>query len=114
MAKVVNKSFLNLVHTHYWKLIESGDLRPGSPESEILFTSIRVSLSPYRVDLVDYKFIRQHIKYADRQHADLVSPEECNLNVDEKLDDLGTRVSAEVEATASHDFDPKNWEAELP
>jgi hypothetical protein len=57
MAKVVNQIFLTLVYNNYWKLIEEGELRPGSPESEVLFTSIRVSLSPYRANLVDFEFV---------------------------------------------------------
>jgi hypothetical protein len=59
MSKVVNSAFLNLVTANYWKLMESGDLRPGSKESEINLTSIRVSLSQYSCDLRDFKTVRQ-------------------------------------------------------
>jgi hypothetical protein len=57
MAKVVNQAFLNLVYQNYWKLIEEGKLRPGSQESDVLLTSIRVSLSPYRADLQDFAYV---------------------------------------------------------
>jgi len=74
MAKVVNHAFLNIVNYHYLSLIERGDLRPGSVESEILLTSIRASLSPYRTDLVDYKFIKAHVKHADAMKPELRAP----------------------------------------
>merc|ERR1719181_2122132 len=61
MAKVVNQCFLTLVYTNYWKLIEDGKLRPGSPESDLLLTSVRVSLSPYRADLVDYDWLHDKV-----------------------------------------------------
>jgi hypothetical protein len=61
MAKVVNEIFLNMVYCNYWKLIEHGMLRPGSPESEVLLTSVRVSQSPYRADLVDYKYLLNEV-----------------------------------------------------
>jgi len=82
MAKVVNSCFLNLVNHNYWKLIDRGDLRPGSVESEILFTSIRVSLSPYRVDLVDYNFVRYQIDRADDNEGGLLGAEEAVVEVD--------------------------------
>jgi len=57
MAKVVNQVFLSMVFQNYWNLIEEGELRPGSPEAEVLLTSIRMSLSPYRADLVDFNYV---------------------------------------------------------
>jgi sodium/hydrogen exchanger 10/11 len=63
MAKVVNSCFLNLVYANYWKLIENGNLRPGSAESETLLTSVRVSLSPYRVDLMDFNVLQDHFQF---------------------------------------------------
>jgi sodium/hydrogen exchanger 10/11 len=57
MAKIINKCFLELVLKNYWDLIEEGDIRPGSTESEVLFTSVRVSMSPFTADLRDYKYI---------------------------------------------------------
>eukprot|EP00971_Amphidinium_carterae_P232399 4611823-Amphidinium_carterae.1 len=44
MAQVVNRAFLSLVNVHYWKQIESRDLRPGSDEAKTLLTSIQVAL----------------------------------------------------------------------
>jgi len=57
MAKVVNHCFMTMVYNKYWHLIDEGFLRPGSPEADALFTSVRVSLSPYRADLTDYDHI---------------------------------------------------------
>lgn len=57
MAKVVNHCFLTLVYNNYWKLIERGKLRPGGPESEVLLTSVRISLSPYHPDLKDFVYV---------------------------------------------------------
>mmetsp|Transcript_7852 Transcript_7852/g.17247 ORF Transcript_7852/g.17247 Transcript_7852/m.17247 type:complete len:1246 (+) Transcript_7852:169-3906(+) len=62
MAKVVNRAFLSLVRTHYWKQIETGDLRPGSDEAETLLTSIEVALSPLRADLMDFKYIMGRLR----------------------------------------------------
>jgi len=58
MCKVVNTSLLNLVLCNYWKLMEAGDLRPGSKESDMLLTSVRVSLSSYSCDLQDFKTVK--------------------------------------------------------
>jgi len=57
MAKVANECFLNMVYNNYWRLIGEGKLRPGSPESDVLLTSIRVSQSPYRADLIDFRYL---------------------------------------------------------
>jgi len=57
MAKVVNQCFLSLLYNNYLQLVEEGEVRPGSPESDTLLTSVRLSLSPYRADLVDYSYI---------------------------------------------------------
>lgn len=65
MCKVVNKTMMSLVYTNYQRQIQSGDLRPGSPETDVLFTSIRVCLSPLSVDLRDLDFVMHTI--ADAQ-----------------------------------------------
>jgi NhaP-type Na+/H+ or K+/H+ antiporter len=65
MAKVVNQAFLLLVYNNYWKLIAEGQLRPGSPESDVLLTSVRVSLSPYRADLTDFQYVKDKMITAD-------------------------------------------------
>jgi hypothetical protein len=75
MAKVVNHCFLTLLYNNYWKLIEEGKLRPGSPESEVLLTSVRISLSPYRADLVDFKFIHEKMLGAEDAADDEVTEE---------------------------------------
>lgn len=62
MARVVNKTFLNMVQMNYWKLIEKGSLRPAAEETELLLTSVRVAISPMRIDLVDFDFIQQQLK----------------------------------------------------
>jgi len=67
-AKVVNQIFLTLVYNNYWKFISEGALRPGSVESEVLFTSVRMSLSPYRSDLVDYSYVHEKM-LADKEFA---------------------------------------------
>jgi len=70
MAKVVNQCFLTLVHNNYWKLIEDRKLRPGSPEADILLTSVRVSLSPYRADLVDFEYIEERVISTEELEAE--------------------------------------------
>mmetsp|Transcript_23241 Transcript_23241/g.51423 ORF Transcript_23241/g.51423 Transcript_23241/m.51423 type:complete len:1252 (+) Transcript_23241:95-3850(+) len=69
MAKVVNRAFLSLVRTHYWRQLETGDLRPGSDEAETLLTSVEVALSPLRADLMDWRYIvgrlRRHTVLSD-------------------------------------------------
>lgn len=57
MAKVVNRSFLSLVSQNYWKQIDKGFLRPGSAEADTVFTSVRMAMSPIRIDLDDFDFI---------------------------------------------------------
>jgi len=59
MSKVVNQIFLTLVLRSYWVFIEEGLLRPGSPEADALLSSVRVSLSYYRTDLLDYAYIEK-------------------------------------------------------
>lgn len=70
MAKVVNQCFLTLVYNNYWKLIGQGKLRPGSPESDILLTSIRLSLSPYRADLTDFDYVHDQVLGQDEVRSD--------------------------------------------
>merc|ERR1719498_2028638 len=70
MSKVVNQCFLTMVYNNYWKLIEHGDLRPGSPESDVLLTSIRVSLSPYRADLTDFDYVHDKMISSDEVQTD--------------------------------------------
>jgi len=55
MCKIVNKTFLTMVNTNYWKQIEEGELRPGSDESDLLFTSIR--FSDLKLDLEDFQLL---------------------------------------------------------
>jgi len=61
MCKVITKTFMNLVFTNYHKFIQAGDLRPGSPETDVLFTSIRVCLSPLTAELTDLDFVMHSI-----------------------------------------------------
>jgi len=63
MAKVVNQIFLSMVFNNYLKLIEEGQLRPGSTESEVLLTSVRISLSPYRADLIDFNYVHHRMEH---------------------------------------------------
>jgi NhaP-type Na+/H+ or K+/H+ antiporter len=62
MAKVVNEIFLTLVYNNYWKLIEEGLIRPGSVELEVCLTACRVSLSPFRADLVDFSYVQTQLE----------------------------------------------------
>jgi len=57
MAKVVNKAFLALVSRNYWKLMDKGELAPGSHEATMLLTSVRMAESPLEPDLQDWSFI---------------------------------------------------------
>lgn len=91
MAKVVNSVFLQLVYNNYWKLIEEGELRPGSAESEVLMTSVRVSLSPYRTDLIDFEFVY------DKMVADAVF---TDTEGDEGDDEFGALADADMAAVA--------------
>jgi NhaP-type Na+/H+ or K+/H+ antiporter len=74
MAKIINKCFLELVLKNYWDLVEEGEMRPGSTESEVLVTSVRLSLSPFRADLEDYQYIHEKmemgIEFKDNVDAD--------------------------------------------
>jgi len=70
MAKVVNQCFLTLVYNNYWKLIEEGKLRPGSPESDVLLTSVRISLSPYRADLTDFNYVHEKMIGKEEEEAE--------------------------------------------
>jgi len=76
MAKVVNQCFLTLVYNNYWKQIEHGGLRPGSAESDVLLTSVRISLSPYRADLDDYKYVHEKMIGKEEVESDDVVGEE--------------------------------------
>jgi len=94
MAKVINKAFLSLVMQSYWKQIEAGDLQPGSAEAEVLFTSIRVALSPLKADLMDFDFVYEHTRdYLRAESADWwkVFPD------DEGGDESPTKVAPEEE-----------------
>jgi len=62
MAQVVTAAFLRLVQANYWKQIEAGDLRPGSPECNVLMVSIQVALSPLKGDLKDFAYIDEHVR----------------------------------------------------
>merc|ERR1719472_489641 len=75
MAKVVNQCFLTLVYNNYWKLIEDGKLRPGGTESDVLLTSIRVSLSPYRSDLTDFDYVASKCINKENSSDEFVSAE---------------------------------------
>jgi NhaP-type Na+/H+ or K+/H+ antiporter len=57
MCKIINNTFLTMVSTQYWNHIEQGNLKPGSPEADMLFTSIRSC--QLNADLVDYMFLTQ-------------------------------------------------------
>jgi len=59
MTKVVNKAFLSMLSTQYWKEISAGHLQPGSEQANILLTSIRVSLSPLKADLNDLRIVEK-------------------------------------------------------
>jgi len=62
MAKVVNRAFLGMVLRHYWKQTACSDLRAGSDEADILFTSIQVALSPLSTNLVDFSYVRRRLR----------------------------------------------------
>jgi hypothetical protein len=55
------------VYNNYWKLIEDGKLRPGGAESDVLLTSVRISLSPYRADLHDFDYVAE--KMIDKENT---------------------------------------------
>lgn len=66
MAKVVNKAFLGLVTKYYAKLMTKGDIRPGSPEADALFTSVRLASGLNHIDLIDFCVVEQHLATADK------------------------------------------------
>ena len=45
LARAVYRMFYNPVESNYWHQMEAGNLRPGSDELEVLFTSIRIAQS---------------------------------------------------------------------
>jgi hypothetical protein len=90
MAKVVNQIFLALVFNNYWKLIEEGALRPGSAESEVLLTSVRISLSPYRADLNDFDYV----------YTKMIADDEFKDQVENGEDEFGGIADAEMAEVA--------------
>jgi len=91
MSKVVNQCFLTLVYNNYWKLIEEGKLRPGSAESDVLLTSVRISLSPYSADLNDFQYV----------HDKMIGKEDLNADEDvaEELGAMAENVPKGVSTT---------------
>jgi NhaP-type Na+/H+ or K+/H+ antiporter len=85
MAKVVNQIFLEMVFANYWKLIGSGELRPGSVESDVLMASVRMSLSPYRANLDDYEYV----------HGKMIADDDFK---DEIADGSGSQLGALADA----------------
>jgi len=55
ICKSINNTFLTVVNNNYWRQITRGNLKPGSEESDLLFTSVRFSL--LKSDLDDYRFL---------------------------------------------------------
>jgi NhaP-type Na+/H+ or K+/H+ antiporter len=70
LVKMVNKIFLSLVSTNYRKQIGTGNLRPGSDEADLLFSSVR--FSTMKLDLVDFALLNQFCCQAEEE-ADGVS-----------------------------------------
>merc|ERR1711976_723365 len=56
-ADAVNKAFLALVNWHYWKYLETRDLRPGSKEAEVLLTSVAYARSHFNGTLIDFDYV---------------------------------------------------------
>mmetsp|Transcript_112659 Transcript_112659/g.363850 ORF Transcript_112659/g.363850 Transcript_112659/m.363850 type:complete len:147 (+) Transcript_112659:1381-1821(+) len=65
MAMVVTETFLKLVNAHYWRRLESGELRPGNDGTQLLFTSLQMSQGG-RCDLVDFAFIAKSMQKVAR------------------------------------------------
>jgi len=95
MAKVVNQCFLTLVFNNYWKLIEQGSLRPGSPESDVLLTSVRIALSPYRANLIDFGYV----------HEKMIGKE--GLDHDDQAAEAGALSEDIPEGASTHGFLPE-------
>jgi sodium/hydrogen exchanger 10/11 len=90
MAKVVNQVFLTLVYNNYWEQIRKGALRPGSPESDVLLTSVRISLSPYRIDLVDFNYVHEKMIGKEEVVTDDVVGEEFGALAEEVPNGVAT------------------------
>lgn len=60
MARAVNRSFLQIVSKKYWHMLEEGNMRPGTPEADVLLTSIQVT--PLHADLIDFDFVCDRVK----------------------------------------------------
>lgn len=105
MAKIINKAFMELVYANYWQAIDKGALRPGSTESEILFTSVRISLSPFKPDLCDLQYIvkRLHLDGKEGKDADEEDPFE-DIGADSGANENTPRDSTLAHIVSSWQF----------
>jgi hypothetical protein len=57
MVQAMNEVFLNLVNSQYWKLIDAGDMVPGTNEAEVLLSSIKLAKSHHKAVLNDFEYV---------------------------------------------------------
>lgn len=73
MVRAFNEIFLNLVSCQYWKLIEAGEVVPGTSEAEVLLSSIKLALSSGDTGLTDFRFvcmgINQEVQKLDKNFS---------------------------------------------
>merc|ERR1719401_604669 len=62
MLRAMNEAFLSILHSRYWKMIEDGDMVPGTNEAEVLVTSTKLALREAHGNLSDFKFVQPYCK----------------------------------------------------
>jgi len=90
MCKVVNQTFMKIVHHNYSNQIRDGELRPAAPETDTLFTSIRFCLSPVGVDLVDFDFVNHSLSDAHGKPVQVTEEASLTSDVKKSYSKLGT------------------------
>lgn len=57
LLRAMNEGFFACLRSTYYKLMESGDMRPGSDEADVLLNSISLALHASYKDLLDFSFV---------------------------------------------------------
>jgi len=61
LSKVLNEAFMYLVRSQYYRLMEDGELQPGSKEAKLLLHSVQMGLSHLRDDINDYEYVARNL-----------------------------------------------------
>mmetsp|Transcript_21741 Transcript_21741/g.40384 ORF Transcript_21741/g.40384 Transcript_21741/m.40384 type:complete len:1398 (+) Transcript_21741:86-4279(+) len=61
LLRALNEGFFACLRSIYYKLMETGDIRPGSDEADVLLNSISMALHASYKDLLDFSFVSPFI-----------------------------------------------------